>query len=75
LLGRNIFEFIKDENAREKLFAITQKDGRTRLVSESSVHLIHGSHGSLTQVEIVVAASESEQQPLFTAILRERPSL
>jgi PAS domain S-box-containing protein len=73
LLGRNIFEFIKDENARDKLFAVTRKDGKPRLVTESSIHLIHGSHGGLTQVEIAVAISESEQQPLYTAILRERP--
>lgn len=72
LLGRNIFEFITDDSARKKLFDTRLKDGKTRLVSENSLQMVHGLHGGLKQVEIAIAVSESEQQPLFTAILREK---
>ena len=72
LLGKSLFEFISDEKAGKELFATIWKDGKTRLVAENSSHLVKGCRGSLTKVEIAIAVSEGELQPLFTAILREK---
>jgi len=73
LLGRSIFEFITGGGAREELFATTTEDGKLRLVTEESIQTVRGFRGKMTRVEIVIAVSESEHQPLFTTILREKP--
>jgi PAS domain S-box-containing protein len=71
LLGKNIFDFISGESARDELFATSVKDGRIRMVTENSVQSVRGFHGNLNRMELAVAASEGDQQPLFTVILRE----
>ena len=71
LLGKSIFDFITGETARSELFATCMKDGRIRMVTESSIQTVRGLRGSLTKMEIAISASEGDQQPLFTVILRE----
>lgn len=71
LLGKSIYDFIPGEAAREELFATILKDGRIRMVKESSIRTVRGFRDRLTQMEIAVAVSEGDQQPLFTVILRE----
>jgi len=71
LLGKSIFDFITGEAAKSELFATTLKDGRIKLVKESSFQAVRVFRGRLTQMEIAIAASEGDQQPLFTVILRE----
>lgn len=71
LLGKNIFDFISGETVRDELFATCLKDGRIRLVKENSFQPVRCYHGRVTQMEIAVAASDGDQQPLFTVILHE----
>lgn len=71
LLGRSLFEFITDEQAKKELFSTYAEDGKTRLVVEDSVQTVRAFRGKLTQVEVAIAVSESEQQQLFTVILRD----
>jgi PAS domain S-box-containing protein len=71
LSGKNIFDFITGEAARNELFATSLKDGRTRLVKEISIQTVRGFRGRLTQMEVAIAVSERDQQQLFTIILRE----
>lgn len=73
LLGRSIFEFITGETARQELFATTTEEGKIRLVNEDSMQTVRGFRGRTTRVQIVISVSESEHQPLFTTILREKP--
>jgi len=71
LLGRSIFDFITGEAARNELFATCLKNGRIRVVKENSLQTVRGYRGRLTQMETAIAASEGDQQPLFTVILHE----
>lgn len=71
LLGKSIFDFISGEAALKELFATHLKDGRIRLVKENSLQTIRGFRGRLTQMEVAIAVSEGDQQPLFTVMLRE----
>lgn len=71
LSGKSIFNFITGEAAKNELFATSLKEGRLRLVKEISLQTVRGSRGRLTQMEIAIAVSERDQQPLFTLILRE----
>lgn len=71
LLGKSIFDFITGEAARNELFSTTSKDGKIRLAAESTIQSVRGFRGRLLQMEVAIAVSESEQQPLFTVILRE----
>jgi PAS domain S-box-containing protein len=71
LIGKSIFDFITGEAARSELLATSLKDGRTRLVKEISLQTVRGSRGRQTQMEIAIAVSERDQQPLFTIILRD----
>ncbi len=73
LLGRSLFEFISGETARHELFATTTEDGKIRMVTEESMQTVRGFRGRTTRVEVVISVSESEHQPLFTVILREKP--
>lgn len=70
LLGESIFDFITAEGARNELFATCLKDGKLRLVKENSLQPVRCFHG-ITHMEIAIAASEGDQQPMFTVILRE----
>jgi len=75
LLGKSIFDFITGEAAKSELFATSLKDGRIRMVKDSSLQTVRGFRGRLTQMEIAIAASEGDQQTLFTVILREIPTV
>jgi len=71
LVGKSIFDFITGEAARNELFATSLKDGRIGLVTETSLQEVRGFRGRLTTMEIAIAVSEADQQPMFTVILRE----
>jgi len=71
LLGKSIFDFVSGESARNELLATTLQDGKIRLVTESSLQTVRAFRGRLAQMEVAIAVSESEQQPLFTVMLHE----
>jgi len=67
LLGESIFSFIEDGDAlKEKLTR------ETELKEETSSQTVRGAGGKPVAVEMVVSASKTDREPMFTAILRER---
>lgn len=75
LLGKSIFDYIIGEAAKSELFATRLKDGKIKLVTESSLQAVRNYRGKLTTMEIAIAVSEGDQKPLFTVILRELPTV
>jgi len=71
LLGKSIFDYVTGEVARTELFATNMKNGRLRMVKETSFQTVRGFRGRLTEMEVAITVSEGDQQPLFTIILRE----
>jgi len=67
LLGESIYGFLEQGAAlREKLASATEG------MEESSVQRVVGLGGMVTEVEMVISASQTDREPMFTAILRER---
>lgn len=67
LLGESIFSFLEDGPAlREKL--ATGID----LGEESLTQRVRGAGGKITEVDMVISASKTDREPMFTALLRER---
>lgn len=67
LLGESIFSLLEEGAAlKEKLASAT--DFR----EESSLQTVLGLGGKPARVEMVVSASKTDREPMFTAILRER---
>lgn len=67
LLGESIFPFLEDGAALEERLA---QEGEFQ--EETSRQKVLRADGSLTEVEMVVSASMTDREPMFTAILRER---
>jgi PAS domain S-box-containing protein len=67
LLGESIFSFLEDGTVLRKMLA----PGRA-VKEESSRLKVRGSGGRITEVEMVISASQTDREPMFTAILRER---
>jgi len=67
LLGESIFSFLEEGAALRITLASGVK------AKEESVRLkVRGAKGKLTEVEMVISASRTDREPMFTAILRER---
>jgi PAS domain S-box-containing protein len=66
LLGESIFSFMEDESAVRNLLVpgVTGREERIR-------QKVRGSNGKVTEVEMVISASQTDREPMFTAILRE----
>jgi len=75
LPGKSIFDFISGEAVKNELFATSLQDGRIRLVTESSLQTVRRFRSTLTRMEIAIAVSEGDPQPLFTVMLRELPTV
>jgi PAS domain S-box-containing protein len=70
LLGESIFSFLEDATELKMLVALGAK------VKEQSIRLkVNGSNGKVTAVEMVIAASQTDREPMFSAILRVRNGL
>jgi PAS domain S-box-containing protein len=67
LLGESIFSFLEDGAELRQVLALGTS------VKEQTLKLkVRGGHGKTTEVEMVVAASQTDREPMFSAILRER---
>ena len=69
LLGESIFPFFEEGDALRERFA----SGAT-LAEESSTLRVRSADGRITDVEMVISASTTDREPMFTAILRDRAS-
>ncbi|WP_324080185.1 c-type heme family protein [Geomonas sp.] len=67
LLGASIFKLLEDGAALEEKLA-----SGTGFSEEISDQTVLGLGGKPTKVEMVVSASKTDREPMFTAILRER---
>ena len=67
LLGESIFTFLVEGAALRRTLAPGAK------AKEESIRLqVRGAKGKLTEVDMVISASQTDREPMFTAILRER---
>ena len=71
LLGESFFSFLKEgEMLRESISTYLTVGGWGGMGSES-FQRVSDVRGKVTEVEMSLTASTSDQKPLFTAILRE----
>lgn len=66
LLGENIFQFLENGDAQKEWVASINKT-----TPATTKQKIHSYLGGVTQVEMVLSVSQTDQQPMYTAILRE----
>ena len=66
LLGESIFPFIEEGAAME-----AKLSQHAEFKEETSIQTVRGLGGKLIEVEMVVSASQTDREPMFTAILRE----
>ncbi|HBA88921.1 MAG TPA: histidine kinase [Geobacter sp.] len=67
LLGESIFSFLEEGDALQEKLAQQEE-----FKEETSRQRVRRADGTLTEVEMVVSASTTDREPMFTAILRER---
>ena len=67
LLGESIFSFLEDGEDLRRLLA-----PGVNVKEESIRQKVRGSNGKVTEVEMVISASRTDREPMFSAILRER---
>jgi PAS domain S-box-containing protein len=67
LLGESIFKLLEEGAALEEKLA-----SDTEFSEETSIQTVLGLGGKPAKVEMVVSASKTDREPMFTAILRER---
>ena len=73
LLGDNVFKFIEDGEALRLELAADLSEGKAGGVRAVTRHTIRSFQGRLIAVDIAISASRIDQNPMFTAILREIP--
>ncbi|HBG05385.1 MAG: histidine kinase [Geobacteraceae bacterium GWC2_58_44] len=66
LLGESIFSFLENGSALQEKLG-TGEDAK----EESSRQRVRGAGGKTKEVEMVISASKTDREPMFTAILRE----
>jgi PAS domain S-box-containing protein len=73
LLGENVFAFIEDGEALRLELAADLSEGKSGGVRAVTRHTIRSFQGRLIAVDMAISASRIDQNPMFTAILREIP--
>lgn len=71
ILGENIFAFLENGEALKEGISVFIRDGKGGGVGETSRQRVKDVKGKVTEVEMALSASVTDQKPLFTAILRE----
>lgn len=67
LLGESFFSFLEDGDALQ-----TQLAAEGEFKEETTRQRVRGAGGKRVEVEMVVSASTTDREPMYTAILRER---
>ncbi len=73
LLGENVFTFIEDGEALRLELAAGLREGKADDMRAPTCHTIRSFQGRPVAVEMSISASRTDQNPMFTAILREIP--
>lgn len=71
LLGESIFSFLKDGELLRESISTYLKLGKWGGMGTESFQRVSDVRGKVTEVEMALTASMSDQKPLFTAIFRE----
>jgi PAS domain S-box-containing protein len=66
LLGESIFSFLEDDDHLKRLLNQGMATKEERIKQK-----VRGSKGKVTAVEMVISASQTDREPMFSAILRE----
>jgi len=67
LLGESIFSYLEDGEDLRRMLA---PGGRVK--GENLQQKVRGKSGKTTEVEMAISVSQTDREPMFTAILRER---
>jgi PAS domain S-box-containing protein len=70
LLGQSIFDFMEYGEELEQALAEYFTAGSSSLIGTTSRRKVRDVCGNLFEVEMVISVSQSDQSPMFTAILR-----
>jgi PAS domain S-box-containing protein len=73
LLGENVFKFIEDGEALRLELLADPGEGKDNGVRATTRHMIRSFQGRTVAVEVSISTSRADQNPMFTAILREIP--
>lgn len=73
LLGESVFAFIEDGEALRRELAADLREGKAETMRAPTRHVIRSFQGRPVAVEMAISASRANQNPMFTAILREIP--
>lgn len=71
LLGASIYNFIEDGETVQAAVAEFLRQGSGGMVGTATLHRVHDIRGEVAEVEMALSMSKSDDNPLFTAILRE----
>ena len=71
LLGENIYSFLENGESVRESVATYLRVGKWEGMGEESFQRVRSIRGVVTEVEMALATSMTDQTPLFTAILRE----
>ena len=71
LLGASIYTFLDDGDGVREGIAAYLRDETGGIVGETTPRRIRDIRGRITEVEMALSVSSSDDNPLFTAILRE----
>ncbi len=71
LLGESVFAFLEDGEAFREGIAEYLRKGSGAGVGETTSHRVKDRKGRVTEVEVALSASVTENRPMFTAILRQ----
>lgn len=71
LLGQAIFDFMKEPEELKQGIADYLADGRSQILGVASKQTLRDLCGHYFEVEMVISVSQSRQEAMFTAILRQ----
>ena len=70
LLGQSVFEFMEKGEGLQSAVADYFSDGSSELIGTTTRQKVRDVCGKLFDVEMVISVSQSDQNPMFSAILR-----
>jgi len=73
LLGENIFKFIEEGEALRQELLAGLSEGKADAIGGATRHTVKSFQGRQVAVEMSISASRTDQNAMFTAILREIP--
>jgi PAS domain S-box-containing protein len=70
LLGQSIFDFMEQGEGLQRAVGEYFSEGSSNLIGTTTRQKVRDVCGKLFEVEMVISVSQSDQSPMFSAILR-----